>query len=291
MTTLNSYTPALVVGAHSYSTFLEVEPRLCILPPPQTTACSSGAGVAAPSRYVSQSVERAARAPRRVRGSVCAQLFPPPSRPACLLMIAAATSSRLTPTCPISTPTSPNVDQHTSPTTRSALSRCARTYTVGGPSYRCSASGGYAVATESMSVAAFSDEPATRGPLPGEKGALDWSAQAACICTRARSRCTRSAQRGLWGAREWLAGGAPGAAHRKHVDHVQDAGGVKAQGLVEGQRVLPRVASRAHGAERAAGREAGGGKRARLARSGQGRGLDCADIRGEARGEQPTRNM
>jgi len=82
--------------------------------------------------------------------------------------------------------------------------------------------------------------------------------------------------------------GARGAAHEKHGDHVRDAGGVPAQGLVEGPRLLPGVASRAHGAGRAAGREAGAGERSRLARSAQGRGLDCADIRGEARGEQRT---
>ena len=70
-----------------------------------------------------------------------------------------------------------------------------------------------------------------------------------------------------------LEGRARGAAHEKHVEHVRDARGVPAQWLVEGQRVLPRVASRAHGAGRAAGREAGGGKRARLAPSGQGGGL------------------
>ena len=50
-----------------------------------------------------------------------------------------------------------------------------------------------------------------------------------------------------------------GAAHLKHQAHVRDAGGVPAQWLVEGVRALPRVASRAHGAGRAAGREAGGG--------------------------------
>ena len=48
---------------------------VCILPQP--TACSSGAGVAAPSRYVSPSVERAVRAPRRVRGSVMRTAIPP----------------------------------------------------------------------------------------------------------------------------------------------------------------------------------------------------------------------
>ena len=125
----------------------------------------------------------------------------------------------------------------------------------------------------------------------GVRCALDWSASSMYMYA---GTITVHTQRAAWiveGACVAVAGGARGAAHRKHLDHVQDAGGVKAQKLVEGQRVLPRVASRAHGAERAAGREAGGGKRARLARSGQGRGLDCADIRGEARGKQRTANM
>ena len=39
-----------------------------------------------------------------------------------------------------------------------------------------------------------------------------------------------------------------GAAHVKHAVHVRDAGRVPAERLVEGRRVLPRVASRAHGA-------------------------------------------
>ena len=52
----------------------------------------------------------------------------------------------------------------------------------------------------------------------------------------------------------------------EHELHVRDAGGVPAQRLVEGVRGLPRVASRAHGAGRAA-------RAARLVRSGQGRGL------------------
>ena len=60
-------------------------------------------------------------------------------------------------------------------------------------------------------------------------------------------------------------GGAGGGARRgvyvEHVAHVRDAGGVPVQRLVEGPRVLPRVASRAHGAGRVAGREAGGGMR------------------------------
>ena len=66
-----------------------------------------------------------------------------------------------------------------------------------------------------------------------------------------------------------------GAAHVKHGVHVRDAGRVPAQGLVEGPRGLPRVASRAHGAGRAAGRGSRetAGDRTRCARSGQGRGL------------------
>ena len=49
----------------------------------------------------------------------------------------------------------------------------------------------------------------------------------------------------------------------KHEAHVCDGGGVPAQWLVEGPRFLPRVASRAHGAVRAGGREAGGSDRRR----------------------------
>ena len=51
------------------------------------------------------------------------------------------------------------------------------------------------------------------------------------------------------------------AAHVKHLVHARDAGGVPAERLVEGCRALPRVASRAHGAGRAAALgEAGGGE-------------------------------
>ena len=49
------------------------------------------------------------------------------------------------------------------------------------------------------------------------------------------------------------------AAHGKHGGHVRDAGDVPAQWLVELERALSRVASRAQGAGRAAGQEAGGG--------------------------------
>ena len=99
-----------------------------------------------------------------------------------------------------------------------------------------------------------------RGISPCMRG----DARAASRGCTGRDREARSVQ--ARGHDYRLAGrGARGAARLKHVFHVQDAGGVKAQGLVEGQRGLPRVASRAHGAERAAGREAGGGKRARLA--------------------------
>ena len=75
-------------------------------------------------------------------------------------------------------------------------------------------------------------------------------------CIRGRDRGARSVQGrrrdcGLAGAGR----GARGSAHLKHVARVRDAGDVPAQRLVEGPRALPRVASRAHGAGRAAGRE------------------------------------
>ena len=92
-----------------------------------------------------------------------------------------------------------------------------------------------------------------------------------------RARLARSGQgRGLRLCR-FISGAmrARGAAHGKHELHVRDAGGVQAQGLVEGLRDLPRVASRAHGAGRAAGPEAGGRRRAA----------------GTGRGEQRTANM
>ena len=67
-----------------------------------------------------------------------------------------------------------------------------------------------------------------------------------------RARRARSVQRGErvrlcadWGAVRGE------AADLKSAQHVRDAGGVPAQWLVEGPRVLPRVASRAHGAGRA----------------------------------------
>ena len=88
-----------------------------------------------------------------------------------------------------------------------------------------------------------------RGELRGPGGGR-------AVCTQRAGERRETADWGL-GA---------GAAHGKHVAHVRNAGRVPAQGLVEGARVLPRVASRAHGAGRAA-------RAARLARSGQGRGL------------------
>ena len=74
-----------------------------------------------------------------------------------------------------------------------------------------------------------------------------------------RGDACRGASRGEGVWLQISGGGARGAAHAKHVAHVRDARGVPAQGLVEGPRLLPRVASRAHGAGRAAGREAAGG--------------------------------
>ena len=103
--------------------------------------------------------------------------------------------------------------------------------------------------------------------------------------------CVYSACRGEGCNCRYRGQGARGAAHVKHAVHVRDAGGVPAQGLVELVRVLPRVASRAHGAGRAAGREAGGGKRARLARSGQGRGLRLQISGAKRAGAQRTENI
>ena len=68
-----------------------------------------------------------------------------------------------------------------------------------------------------------------------------------------------------------------GAAHGKHDNHVPDTGGVPAEGLVEGLRPLPRVASRGNGAGHAWG-AAGAGCR-------QGGRLVC----GGAMGQRPGR--
>ena len=69
-----------------------------------------------------------------------------------------------------------------------------------------------------------------------------------------------------------------GAAHVKHVIHVQDTGGDKSapQRLVEGLRVLPRVASRAHGA----GRGLRTGRRRLRGRAGRRLRLQMAAARG-----------
>ena len=64
----------------------------------------------------------------------------------------------------------------------------------------------------------------------------------------ARLRCTHSVQGGGRATADMgvqSAGSIRRAAHVKHPAHVRDAGGVPAQWLVEGLRVLPRVASRA----------------------------------------------
>jgi trimethylamine:corrinoid methyltransferase-like protein len=56
-----------------------------------------------------------------------------------------------------------------------------------------------------------------------------------------------------------IGGKAWGTAHVKHAAHLRDVGGVQAQGLVEGLRDLPRVASRAHTVHRV-GCGPGGGR-------------------------------
>ena len=101
----------------------------------------------------------------------------------------------------------------------------------------------------------------TREPTPRVYGARSrWKRRAG---DRARE-CR------LGGQRAW------GAAHVKHGIHVRDAGCVPAQGLVEGVRVLPRVASRAHGEGRAASREA----------AGTGRGVHVQRVPGEKVGRR-----
>ena len=95
--------------------------------------------------------------------------------------------------------------------------------------------------------------------------------------------------------RDWrLSGRARAAAHEKHAFHVRDAGGVPAQGLVELDRVLPRVASRAHSVRRATGREvrvAANERGVHAARvPGRGMRLQIGGGR-KARGEQRTRNI
>jgi hypothetical protein len=76
----------------------------------------------------------------------------------------------------------------------------------------------------------------------------------------------------------WGGEGARGAAHFEHAAHVRDAGCVPAERLVEGVRFLPRVASRAYEAGRAAGprRGAAGGEQSRCAqRAGERVQLHC----------------
>ena len=83
-----------------------------------------------------------------------------------------------------------------------------------------------------------------------------------------RARCARGVPRGK-GCYCRYRGKARGAAHVKHGVHVRDAGGVPVQRLVEGPSLLPRVASRAHGAGRTI-YGPGGGRRA-----GEGATADC----------------
>ena len=85
--------------------------------------------------------------------------------------------------------------------------------------------------------------------------------------------------------------GAQGAAHVKHPFHAPDAGGVPVQGLVEGSRALPRVASTGHTVRRepqAGRREAACDTGACSRRAGE-RARDCRLVAG--RGEQRTKNM
>ena len=76
-------------------------------------------------------------------------------------------------------------------------------------------------------------------------------------------------------ARLQIRGGARGGAHAEHVVHGRDAGGVKAQRLVERIRALPRVGRRVRGAGRGAAREAAGGRQSRSTqRAGEGSTAD-----------------
>ena len=77
-------------------------------------------------------------------------------------------------------------------------------------------------------------------------------------------------------ARVQIGSRARGGAHRENAGHGCDAGGVEAQRLVEGRRVLPRVERRAFGTGRGAEyREArGGGRPRRKRRAGEGSSAD-----------------
>ena len=88
-----------------------------------------------------------------------------------------------------------------------------------------------------------------------------------------------------------LKAGAQGTrgAHFEHVGHGYEAGGIEAQRLVERQRALPRVESRAYGAGRGVCRPGGGRRRATAAHAACRGGLDCRF--GVGHGEERTRNM
>ena len=82
-------------------------------------------------------------------------------------------------------------------------------------------------------------------------------ARAPAVCTRSVRGAVHAACRAEGVTADAGGGGGGGAAHVKRVAHLRDARCVPAQRLVEGRRLLRRVVSRAHGAGRAADREAG----------------------------------
>ena len=83
---------------------------------------------------------------------------------------------------------------------------------------------------------------------------------------------------------------ARGGAHAEHESHVDDAGGVEAQRLVELKRLLPRVERWAYGVGRGAGyRERPEAAGDRGARGVQGRPRLCR--LGAGHGEERTKNM
>ena len=119
--------------------------------------------------------------------------------------------------------------------------------------------------------------------------ALDWGASSMYTCPGTIAVHT---QRAVWKARECRSGGrAQRGAHVKHVVHGRVAGGVPAQRLVEGERELPRVASRAHvvrGGLRAGRRDA---RQASAACTQPQRGEGAIAGWRAGRGEQRTVNI
>ena len=90
------------------------------------------------------------------------------------------------------------------------------------------------------------------------------------------------------GLRPQIRGRARGGAHREHVAHGCDVGGVEAQRLVERLRVLPRVERRACGAGR--GIRVGGSRRWTTAGHAARREGAAADW-GAGHGEERTKNI